>query len=358
MSLENRAENAMTGIVLLEMFQMVSHQECHKRGLPRGSLFLAPETTRNLIHSALGVLQIVLTKSKEGSPWAFGNHRVTELPTEQWFGRIRTQSASAQHSARSYWTASARDMMRSQRRTKSAKELRPPSGCLSPLSPDLFHNASDRAYRSAARLAAWASKVTLESLNAQYKSWCAQAGYNQEGPLLGDEEEELGLLELEARKSSGKESKGATHDFLEHMRSEAGMDCELPEEDQTQELEASLKLDLGEVPDAEQLYELLTAVPEKDDAAEEEIPAESPEKGCCGGQSGLAKTLHHALWTLGPKASDAEIFDSIFRLIMYLRHWKKGCDRGWIADPRTSRRKSANLNWYQWLGFVGLYMVL
>ena len=100
MPLEMRAENGLCGLMLIEVFQMLSNQESTRRGLPRGSLFLAAETVRNLQHAAMGVISVTVSKSTEGSPWERGGQRLSELAIEQHFGRLRTQSPSAQLTAR------------------------------------------------------------------------------------------------------------------------------------------------------------------------------------------------------------------------------------------------------------------
>ena len=89
MPLEMRAENCLCGVMLLDLFQMISNQESSRRGLPRGSLFLAAETVKNLQHSAMGVISVALSKSTEGSPWTRGEQRLSELGIEQHFGRLR-----------------------------------------------------------------------------------------------------------------------------------------------------------------------------------------------------------------------------------------------------------------------------
>ena len=343
MPLEARAENAMSGIVLLDLFTMMSQKECAKRGLPRGSLFVAPETSKNLQHAAMGIISVTLSKTADGCPWASGDQRLSELSIEQHVGRLRTQSTSAQLTARSYWTASARDMLRSHKRRKPAMLSRPPPESDGHLKPDEFYVASERAYRASLRLAGWCAGVTPESLHEAYTQWCKSKGFQQEVPLLGDEEE----FQLDEEENTD----GATS-FLENIRAEAAMEAELPEDGPDDDALAFEDHLLAKLPEAQLLKELF-AEKRADGSVEPEVPHESPKKGACSGESGMAKTLLHALWCLGSNASDAEVLDSIWRLTMYLRHWKKGCDRTWIADPRASRRKSKKLNWHQCLGMSG-----
>lgn len=316
---------------------MLSNQESTRRGLPRGSLFLAAETVRNLQHAAMGVISVTVSKSTEGSPWERGGQRLSELAIEQHFGRLRTQSPSAQLTAKAYWTACARDMLRSARQPKPAGHSRPPPENMEPLTADEFYVASERAYRSALRFAAYCAGSTIESLEQTYLEWCNQKGFDKEGPLLGDEHD----MDLDGPVESGN----SASTFLDEICTDAAMEGDLPEELPTSEVQEDFEL--KNVPDSELLKDLFSAKPASDDR-EPEVPQESPSKGSCSG--GLGKTLHHSLWCLGQHATNAEIFDSVWRLVMYLRHWQKGSDRTWISDPRTSRRKSSGLNWYQLLG--------
>ena len=342
MSLEDRAENCMAGIVLLEVFQMLAQAETDRRGLPRGSLYLAPETVRNLIHSAFGVLALSVSKPEQGNPFKHGEQRITELPIERWFGRLRSQSQNAELSARSYWIASARDMMKTKRSKKAQLSSQEPLDKLPALTPNEFYSASDRAYRSAMKLAAFCANVTVPSLHDEYVAWCQKEGFLEQCPLLGDEDE---LLEAKLKKANSAD-KSEAKAFLDQIKADAEMQTKELEEDVGDLLEPSAEDDdLKSVPDADLLRELFVAAPDIGD--EEEIPKESPSKGVV--QPGLARTLHRALWCLAPRCPDSEIFDSVWRLVMYLRHWKKGSDRTWIKDARVFRKRSAKLNWHQCL---------
>ena len=175
MSVADRVQNALCGIALLDVFRMLSDRECAKRGLPKGALFLAPETSRNLQHVAMGVITVALTPEQEGDPWANGSHRLTELPVEQHFGRLRVQSTSAQLTARSYWAASARDMLRTKHRKRA--DTPPPDKPVQPLSPDEFYYESEKALRSALKLAAFCQGCNVESLEEAFQQYCQNGDY-------------------------------------------------------------------------------------------------------------------------------------------------------------------------------------
>lgn len=188
MSLENRVENALTGFCLLDMFQMLSASEAKRRGFPKGSLFLASQTVLNLQQSALAMVAVGLTKNEHGSFWSRGDHRMTELPIERHFGRLRSQSANAQHNARSFWRASAKHMMRS---LVNFKPGRPSAESVPPLSNSEFYRVSERAFSSALRLAAYCEGCTPDSLQEMYTSYCQSGEFLRDDPPLGDEDDFL-----------------------------------------------------------------------------------------------------------------------------------------------------------------------
>lgn len=335
--MENRAENCMTGFCLLDLFQMVAAKETARRHLPQGSLFLAPETVRNLQQSALGLLTFLVGKDPSGNPWKAGDHRLGELHIERHFGRLRSQSASAQLNARTFWRASARDLMKSSIVNKPRK---PTDDVLHPISPDEFFAASQRAYKSSLKLVAFCANVTSESLDEMYREYCQSKGFLSEGPPLGDEHEFLEAMEEEVALQNHEDE---TKTFLNDLQCDASMNEELPVEEVDEDIETSC---LEQVPDGNLLRDLFNVTETKDGNPED--PPPSPSKGACHVE-GIACNLHHALWLLHPGSKEEEIFDGLWRLAMYLRYWGAGSDRSFISDPRTCRRKSSRLNWYQCL---------
>ena len=342
MSLENRAENALTGIVLLDIFQMLSAREAVKRSLPKGSLFIANETIKNLQQCAMGTIAIALSKDDLGNPWCRGDHRLDELPIEQHFGRLRSQSPTAQLSVRSFWQASARDMMKASREKRPPAAFRPPQEDMKPLTPDEFYACSDRAYRAAIRLASFCQGAEPMSVQEMYEEWCGENKFMdlEEAPLLGDEDE------FHDWELVNQDLPQTPKDFLEGLQTEAAMFEDPPDDRAPASGKPDLDLELAGVPCHDELREILAARPSKQD--KNEVPPQSPDKGVCS--TGLAMNLHHSLWGLGPNASEDETFDSIWRLTMYLRHWQGGCDAGYIKDARVCRRQAHTLNWYQCLG--------
>ena len=336
MRLSDRAGNVLTGFALLDLLKITAELECSRRSLPRGSLWLAPETQRNLQHCALGLLSVCLSKEPEGSPWWSGHHRLAELGIECFFGRLRSQSASAQLTARSYWQCSARDMIRTHhdhngRATEAPKEVVPP------LAPDRLHEISERAYKAALQLAALAAGVTMASLDEMYRQWCSSGRFNgkDEGQndenMEDDEDDERGLPD-------GGDEPDEGQVFLDQLRAEAALG-EDGAEDENAKTPDVLSMDLGQVPDKDMMQICLLSWKGQFDYEEDIEPEEMKD---------VSPTLFHTFWGLGDAASQEEILDGVWRLLMYLRHWRGGSDRDWISNPRMCRKRSKALNWHQW----------
>eukprot|EP00438_Fugacium_kawagutii_P032581 Skav235943 [mRNA] locus=scaffold4666:46920:49854:- [translate_table: standard] len=314
MSLENRAENAMTGFLLLDMFQLLASRDAARKSLPKGSCFLAPETVRNLQNSALAIIAVAASKDPIGSPWKNGEHRLDELGIEQMFGRLRSQSPTAQLTISQYWQASAKDMLKQSKEKLPAEVQRAPSEVLPPLTPDEFYNCSFRAYRAALRLVAFTEDATQDSVQQMYEDWCAKNSVLEDLPLLGDEDEYEEILAAEAAQNNPDTIK----DFLNSMQANAT--AKIKEDDLEIEEDAVPDIvmkDYTAVPDADLLQNAVEAAPEKQDL--DEVPPQSPSKGTCS--TGLACNLHHALWGLGNAPTEEETFDSLWRLVMSAHEW-------------------------------------
>ena len=332
MSLDDRVVNALTGYLLLDMWQFLSNRECTRRRLPRGSLFMHPETVRNLQQTALGLLAVCLSKNREGSPWEHGRTRLCELPVEQWFAKIRSQSSTAQHSCRSYWTAACREMLRG----NATRKVEPPTTTiLEPLDPHDFFLASEKAFKSALRLVAWSMDCACSSLESAYVEWCMEKDVN----IPDDDDENLGDEDGELACDNNPQAPSA---FLSQMRAEVRM-----QEDESADFQVpdDIDTDLRKLPDKEALKNLLEG------ASDQGAEVDGPDDKILD----MPRSLHQALWCLPPDSTDEHVFDSIWRLVMYLRHWKGGLDGQWIRNPRLCRRKASGLNWHQCLcRYVGL----
>lgn len=108
LNLLQRCEVALSGYILCDLMRMLADARCEKQGLPKNSFFLAPQTCSNMQAVALGTVSICVSKPPWWTPWKYGQARLSEISIEQFFAHIRRQSQTSQHTARSFWTASAR----------------------------------------------------------------------------------------------------------------------------------------------------------------------------------------------------------------------------------------------------------
>ena len=134
--------------------------------------------------------------------------------------------------------------------------------------------------------------------------------------------------------------------IISHLGEEASADAD-PEAHTEAATDAKMSgsdsdIYLKKVPDAELLANLF-----------QECDRESEIEGKDGKESskGDPRTLHQVLAHIEQPYQQPEIFDQIWRLIMFCRYWHKGGDHHWINNPRACRIKSKKLNWHQCLAF-------
>lgn len=128
---------------------------------------MANQTHSNLQATAKGLIAVALSKSPEGNLFRHGHGRLSELPIEEWFGRLRSRSSTAQLSCRSYWKSAAKEMIRqmhstNKRKGESDRERMEPIGARH------FKQASERAFKAACQLAALCGGVNEDSLAMIY----------------------------------------------------------------------------------------------------------------------------------------------------------------------------------------------
>ena len=167
MQLIDRVENCLTGIVLLDLFRILAEKETSKRHLPKGVLWMANQTHTNLQATAKGLVLVALSKSPEGNLFRHGHGRLSELPIEEWFGRIRSRSSTAQLSCRTYWKSAAKEMIRQMHNTNRRKGESDREK-MEPIGPSEFRKASERAFKAACQLAAVCGGVSQDSSAAIY----------------------------------------------------------------------------------------------------------------------------------------------------------------------------------------------
>lgn len=155
--LMDRATNSMCAFVMLDLFRMVADHEAAKRGLAKGSLFLSRQTQRNIQAVALSGVIVTAAPDRFGDPWRYGHLRLSEIAIEEHFGCLRMQQASAQLSAKSFWVAEARQMLKQNQTQKNG--TRPVEHATPVLSNAEFFDASTKALRSALRLVGYCANI-------------------------------------------------------------------------------------------------------------------------------------------------------------------------------------------------------
>ena len=144
---------------------------------------------------------------------------MSEISIEHFFGRLRVQSPSAQLTTRSYWAASAREMARTARRSKSNLAEPPNLEHCPPLTSAQFYAASERALQSALELVAWCGDLSTRSLEERYKEWCLNPRHSDFGQDFDAEDD----WDVEAEdEGDGDEDECQT--LLRSIEEEAGWD--------------------------------------------------------------------------------------------------------------------------------------
>ena len=99
--------------------------------------------------------------------------------------------------------------------------------------------------------------------------------------------------------------------------------------------------DLVALPDGWDLKELCETSGTQENGEHVEAEDEAPAR--------LLTTLRHAL-AAAPDSSPVQMFDKIWRLVMFLRYWHGGQDQHWIKNPRAFRKAASTKHWYRRLG--------
>lgn len=337
MSLENRCQCAMEGYLLVDLFRLVADSKASQMNLPKGALWLAPQTGENLQLVALSTIVLACSKEPAGNPFFAGCCRMTELNVEQWFGRLRVQATNAQLNSRSYWKAAAREMLRSKKKHDSCKE--PPNMIdMEPLSDGQFFQCSVKAWKSALQLVSACSGFTLESLDHMYRQWSESGKFDlswedllpEDDMVWGDKEDDA-----EADDAAGHPCQG----LLDEVQNECQMDTELPNQDV--EGVEEYQFELRNVPDADLLLDMTRSEPESP------LKPYGKADPCDMIIDSQPMNLHDALLALPDCSEGPQMWDRLWRLCMYMRHWGGGCDRLWVKNPRSAHKASSKLNWFQ-----------
>ena len=130
LSLAVRCELAVSGFLLLDLFQVLANDTCSQMRVPRGSCFMAGQTMSNLQSCSVAAIVVCLTKDLQHDPFRAGFARLSELSIEQFFGTLRSQTGNSQLSSRAYFQCSARQALKA---CKDLDSQRPRAGNEPPL---------------------------------------------------------------------------------------------------------------------------------------------------------------------------------------------------------------------------------
>ena len=190
---------------------------------------------------------------------------------------------------------------------------------------------------SALKLASFCSQETPETLESAYRNLCQSDGEfcdPEDAPPEPDEEEDAA-----AHNQPHAEQECA--DFLLQLPVQAQL---LAEDDQDEAMEEidSLRHALKSLPDAEQLKKLI----EKENVMEPFKRDNSKSPNTKVDPNYLPSTLAEAL------DMKCDQWNSLWRLAVRLRAGYGGMDTMFIKNPRSVRRASKGLSWYQPLVFI------
>ncbi|CAK9027737.1 unnamed protein product [Durusdinium trenchii] len=276
---------------------------------------------------SLAGVAMCVSKPSEFTCWQSGLARCSELPIEQHFGHLRSQSASAQLSARSFFMASARQSLKVSKTLNHSKPK--PAKAEKPLSDQQFADCCDRALKSSLMLVARCSEFSEDRLEKMYRKACQNGAYEWDDPEEPAENEDDELEEVRPAEKPGSPD---CIQFLDTLR----VDHKL--------MEPSDNLDDVTVPDD------APAGPEQDPDLENVMEPYrderfiSPKSGKDGNE--IPDTLLEAL-----KLKDGDMWNRLWRLLLRLRSGKGGIDTGFLKNAKNSRKASRGLNWYQRLSF-------
>ena len=218
------------------------------------------------------------------------------------------------------------------RANHQAKSLEAAKEILEPVSNDEFYQASVKALKSAFWLVSFCTGVDEVAVESLYREYCEEQAFEVPDAVLGDEMEDFELVDCLA---DNADDGVVVPQLLRHVQEEsAALDVEDAAEGKAAGNEQLLDFQLRRVPDASQLKALFQ---------------DSEEKAMVQIAEGDPRTLLEALGSVN-MASPPDVFDRLWRLVMYLRHWKGGGDGHWVRDPRACRERSRTLTWYQSLG--------
>ena len=122
LSIRERCEASISGFILADLFRLLGDSKCRSLKLPKGSCQMAAQTIFNMQGVALCTATICVSKPTGWMPWSQGHHRLAEVTIEEYFGALRSQQSNAQMSARQYFQATGRYMLKNNDRLNKGQK--------------------------------------------------------------------------------------------------------------------------------------------------------------------------------------------------------------------------------------------
>ncbi|CAK9102662.1 unnamed protein product [Durusdinium trenchii] len=323
MTLLQRCECSLGGFLALDLFKIVADRLCKERNAPTGSFFLAKQTMLNLQATALTTVVICVTKEAGWSPWVYGFQRLSEQAIEQHFGHLRCQATNAQLSTRAYWMACARTLMKTNEelnRSKKAKVRQEPH-----LSDEEFRACCHRALEGALNLVSTCSGIPSKQLEQVYRELCSETAGESFFELSHDMDYDEEMEDLEICLD---QPPADCMGFLTQLQDETKL-LKGEDDEKIPTRQDDKMPDLRHVPDSELLREVLSASSATDPFRMENSCSPKKRKDL----NTLPTTLLEAL-SLGQRGC---VFNSLFRLAVFLRSGVGGSDCGWLQNPKNCR---------------------
>ena len=131
------------------------------------------------------MLCLLVSKEPIGNFWCSGHGRLSELPIEEFFGRLRSRGLNAQMSVRSYFKSSAKEVIRTFRANNKEKDPGASNmQIVKPVSEDDFLACNVLALKAGTKLAGWCADVDDQSLLNAYHVSPAELLQDDDQPLL------------------------------------------------------------------------------------------------------------------------------------------------------------------------------
>lgn len=210
-----------------------------------------------------------------------------------------------------------------------------------------FATCCENALLASLKLASVCSGVAEEKLKHMYEEACKDEDFFAPAAPEEDEMEEDGAEEGGQPEKPGVAEDPECLQFLKVLQDEQRLlqgtaEGDHPVDPTVSQKDEVVSRDLGELPDLDQVQELLT----KPNVMEPFHLESSKSPKNAAKENKMPSTLLEAFEMQGRQ----DIFNLLFRLAVRLRSARGGIDTGFIKNARSSRKASRGLNWHQLRG--------